>query len=437
MKIAVQTKNHEQGTILMVALFVTATMFIGIGSYLLLVQTQQRSVFRSQAWNGAMTMAEAGVEEALAQLNPGASDKTLMVDRTANGWGNPAGGFYGPVSRVVNSGNSYSVEYSDAAFPTIYSTGYVTIPNMSSALKRTVCVLTTNFPLFNVSMAARTNIDLNGNGLSANSFNSANTNLSYLGRYTNAPSKTSTNGDVAVLYGSLDLGNHNIYGDVYLGPTATLDKGTNQVSGTIYNDFNYDFPSVVPPDTSGWIVKYPVLDLLGLVVVPQIAPDGKTYTYVFNSSGDYIIPASVSTASVYVGTNAQVRLLLQNTVTDTVKVAGNGVDVGAKLTMYVATANFTIGGGTIDGGRAANLAYYGLPSNKTITFNGNATFTGTIYAPDASITLSGGGNNDYDIVGSVIARSIGINGHFQFHFDEDLLTSGPSRGYTAVHWSEI
>jgi choice-of-anchor A domain-containing protein len=132
-----------------------------------------------------------------------------------------------------------------------------------------------------------------------------------------------------------------------------------------------------------------------------------------------------------------VRLLIQNGGTETVIVAGNGVDVGAKLTMYVASSTFSIGAGKIDGGRAANLSYYGLPSNTSINFSGNGTFTGTIYAPNAAVTLSGSGGNDYDIVGSVIAKTVTINGHFQFHFDEDLLTSGPARGYTAVHWSEI
>jgi len=433
MKFSIQKQLSERGSVLMVTLFVTSTMLIGIGSYLLLVRAQYVSVARSQAWNASMTMAEAGVEEALAQLNPGALDKTIMVDRTANGWGSPVAGFYGPVSRTVTNGSSYSVVFSDTTFPSIYSTGYVTVPNISARLARAICVLTTNVPLYNVAFAARTNIDLNGNGPSANSFNSTLTNLSSNGRYTS--SKTSTNGDIAVLYGTVDLGNHDVYGDVFLGPTASLNSGTNQVFGTVHTDYSYDFPDVIPPvNMTIWPPAPPsLLAPLGL----NFAPDGISYTYVFLSSGDYTIPASVGTASVYVGTNAHVRLYLLNTVTDTVKVAGNGVDVGAKLTMYVGTANFTIGGGNIDGGRASFLAYYGLPSNSSISLNGNGTFTGTVYAPDAAMTLSGGGSNDYDFVGSCIAKSVSINGHFQFHFDEDLLTSGPSRGYTATHWSEI
>jgi hypothetical protein len=425
MKFVIQKQNRERGSVLAVTLVMTTVLLIGVASYLLLVRAQYVSVVRSQAWNAAMTMAESGAEEALAQLNPGTQVTLPVIDRSANGWGAPSGGFYGPVSRTLTNSGSYSVVFSDVTYPIIYSTGYVTLPNMSATLTRTIRVATTNVPLYNVAMGARTNVDLNGNGPSANSFNSARTNFSTNGRYD--PNKSSTNGDVAVLYGTVDLGNHDILGNLYLGPTATLNTGTNQVTGTVHTDYNYDYPDVVMPDTSSW---FPLL------VPPSGTVDGVTYTYCFTNSGDYIIDNM--SGSVYVGTNAHVRLLIKNGSTSSVLVAGNGAMVGAKLSMFIAAASFSIGGnGSIDGGRAANLAYYGLPSNKSISFSGNAAFTGTLYAPDADITLNGGGNDSYDFVGSCIGKSVTINGHFMFHFDEDLLTEGPSSGYTAIHWSEI
>jgi hypothetical protein len=199
------------------------------------------------------------------------------------------------------------------------------------------------------------------------------------------------------------------------------------VSGVVHADYNYDYPSVVPPDTSSWFT---------LAVPPSGTIDGVTYTYCFTNNGDYII--NNMSGSVYVGTNAHVRLMINSGGTSSVLVAGNGAPVDSKLTMFIAASSFTIGGGgSIDGGRAANLAYYGLTNNTSITFSGNAAFTGTIYAPDAAITLNGGGSDDYDFVGSCIGKSIRLNGHFMFHFDEDLLADGPSRGYTATRWHEI
>ena len=123
MKFVIQKQNGERGSALMVTLFVTTTLLIGIGSYLLLVSAQYVSVARSQAWNGAMTMAESGAEEALAQLNPGAAVAVPVIDRTANGWGAPSAGFYGPISRAVTNSGSYSVVFSDVKYPIIYSTG--------------------------------------------------------------------------------------------------------------------------------------------------------------------------------------------------------------------------------------------------------------------------------------------------------------------------
>ena len=109
MKIAPSTKTPEQAGILIVTLFVVSTILIALGSYLLLVRAQYVSVARSQAWNASLSMAEAGVEEALAQLNPGALATTNWVDRTANGWGAPTNNFYGPTSRTVTSNGYYSV----------------------------------------------------------------------------------------------------------------------------------------------------------------------------------------------------------------------------------------------------------------------------------------------------------------------------------------
>jgi hypothetical protein len=430
MNVQITNRNHERAGVLLSALFITAAIAIGIASYMLLVRAQYVSVARSQAWNAALEVAEGGVEEALAQLNPGATATTMSVNRSANGWGSASGGNYGPVSRALTGNGSYAVVFTDTTFPVIYSTGYVTLPDISATLTRVVRVATTNVPLFNVSMAARTNINMNGNGLTANSFDSSNTNKSTNGRFDS--SKTGTNGDVAVLYGTLDIGNHNIAGDVFLGPTASYNGNASQVSGNIYSDFSSDFPSVaLPPDVGTWMT------LAAPLLPTPVNVNGTLtlYNYVFNSSGNYIIPNMNGT--IYVNTNARVKLEILSGGTDGVLVNSSGTNAG-NLTIYVAAASFTIGGnGSVDGGKAANLAYYGLPSNTIITLNGNAGFTGTIYAPSAALTLNGGGSSDYDFVGSCIANSLTTNGHFMFHFDEALLKSPASRGYLAVSWREL
>src|SRR5262249_7939600 len=155
---------------------------------------------RSQGWNAALSLAEAGAEEALAHLNPGAPQP--FIDRAGDGWGGPSGGLYGPVARTSSAG-TYSVVCTDDKFPIIYSTGYVTIPALSATLSRTIRVTTTNAALHTAALAAKLNINFSGNGIMVNSFDSADPNLSSNGFYN--ASFTSTNGDVASIGGLVNV----------------------------------------------------------------------------------------------------------------------------------------------------------------------------------------------------------------------------------------
>src|SRR5579859_962085 len=217
MNCRLRTQVAKNGSVLLVTLFMVGLLGFFLFSYLYLVRTQRVLVARSQAWNATLPIAEAGVEEALAQLNPGAPHP--IVDRSANGWGSPVAGFYGPVSRTLTNGVSYSVVYSSDPAPTIYSTGYVSIPSISANLSRVVCVTTTNSALFMVGMATKLNIDLKGNNITTDSFDSTNPSLSTNGRYDS--SKVSTNGDIASVAGLVNVGSADVYGSLLLGPTAT------------------------------------------------------------------------------------------------------------------------------------------------------------------------------------------------------------------------
>ena len=45
---------------------------------------------------------------------------------------------------------------------------------------------------------------------------------------------------------------------------------------------------------------------------------------------------------------------------------------------------------------------------------------GTIYAPHADFTLGGGGKDTIDFVGSSVTKTVKMNGHYKFHYDENL-----------------
>ena len=88
-------------------------------------------------------------------------------------------------------------------------------------------------------------------------------------------------------------------------------------------------------------------------------------------------------------------------------------------------------------GDAMAFQYYGLPSNTSLSLNGNAAFTGVIYAPNADFTLGGGGNSTYDFVGASVTKSVRMNGHFHFHYDESIANRSKIGGYVVYSWNEI
>jgi hypothetical protein len=406
----------------MVTLFVSSLTGFFLFSYLQVVRQQQTMVKRSEAWNGALAAAEAGAEEALAQLNPGVP--LPIVDRTANGWGAPSGGLYGPMSRTLSPG-AYDVVFTTDTFPTIYATGYVSVAGIPATLARTIRVNTTNVPLFTAGLSAMNNINMSGNGIVSDSFNSSLPTLSNNGSYD--PTRASTNGDVASMAGVVNVANANIQGSVLLGPgAADTVKPNGTVTGGVINDFNFDFPDVILPQTS-WLPA----------MTTNLTIDGVSYQYVFTTStGDYSINGL--NGSVYVGTNSHIRLKVTgNASPSIIRVAGLGTDAGS-LQFFMDGPTFNLSGQSIvDGGVPNNLSYLGTTNNTSINCSGNATFIGTIYAPEASFKLGGGGSSTYDFIGAAIVNNATVNGHFQFHYDEALLTTGPIRGYAAASWQEL
>jgi hypothetical protein len=112
---------------------------------------------------------------------------------------------------------------------------------------------------------------------------------------------------------------------------------------------------------------------------------------------------------------------------------------GASLKLYVGgpSAKFAGNGIMNENADATKFSYFGLPSNTELAFSGNASLTGSIYAPNADFTLNGGGNDVYDFVGASVTRSVAMHGHFNFHYDEALGRKGGRTLYRVASWNEI
>jgi hypothetical protein len=170
---------------------------------------------------------------------------------------------------------------------------------------------------------------------------------------------------------------------------------------------------------------------------PAIAGSGSVgttnYTYVLDS-GDYQLSRFSGTVRV---TGDAVLY-----VTDAVSFSGQNfiyIDEGASLTLYVAAPSASIAGQGVLNQNYDPLSfqYYGMPSNTSLALSGNAGFTGIIYAPSADLTLGGGGEDVIDFVGSSVSKTVTMNGHYKFHYDESLAFRGPISGYIPVSWDEL
>src|SRR6266567_137513 len=116
-------------------------------------------------------------------------------------------------------------------------------------------------PLFEGAVVARTNIDFSGNSITIDSYDSGDPNHSTNGLYDVATRMA--RGDVASLYGIINVGNGHIYGHLYTGPNGSDILGLNGSVGNLNwvgpgiepgyyaNDFNACLPDVQPPYTNG------------------------------------------------------------------------------------------------------------------------------------------------------------------------------------------
>jgi hypothetical protein len=385
-----------------------------LATYLYFVQNSNLGVARSQQWNPALTIAEAGIEEGLANIN-----QTAITSQQGGG------GFNGVLTRDLNGG-TYAV--SDAAagvVQTLTSRGSVPSPILGQTITRIVQVRAQRQGLFSKGMIAMEDITMNGNDVETCSYNSYDPSQSQNGHWNGY---CGTNGDIASVNGVVDLGNHTIDGSLYLGANSTYTFNKNGgVTGTVYTDWNMTFPDA----------SLPAKDVNGNTIAWTPAP-GDATAHNFATNGYYIISDN---GSIIVKPGVQVTLDVRQTKYTPANLDIQGATTNAgTVVMYQESGSLTLSGSSSGGAinnRPENFVYFGLPNVTEITMSGSASFVGVIYAPQAEMTLGGGGNkDDVDFAGSIIVKTITINGHFHLRYDTSL--AGYYYGYyVAGSWQEL
>jgi hypothetical protein len=443
MKLSPRSPASAAGHVLWMVLIGTAFLGLTVFSYLRLTQVQNTLSARSQVWNNCIPVIEAGIEEALAQLNR-FGDSNL----TANGWTPAGGGFY--KQRAVGEGYyRVSVNYSNILFPTLVSSGHLPAPlTLARAntwllaqaftpdpavryISRTVRVTCRNEPLLGKALVAKNAIRLNGFNVLTDSYNSTNPLYSSAqGQYD--PTKARANGDVAIDSGDLvnvgSLGNAKIMGSVHVGPEANLNLGPNGSvgdaawvaggsTGLQTNHFSKDANFLLPEVGAPWQGG----------AVPPTGGDGykfRLYDGNYEMSGLKLLPAEkmavYGNAVLFVKGDVDLRGQFE-------------IIPPGRLTLYVSGASTLFGMALASPVRPADFVYYGLQSNTKVDVKcSGVPFNGVIYAPNADVTLT----SQSSVSGSIVGKTITFNGNTAFHYDESLAGLG-YRGYVITSWHEI
>ncbi len=140
--------------------------------------------------------------------------------------------------------------------------------------------------------------------------------------------------------------------------------------------------------------------------------------------------------SEYMQINGHVRIYVSGNTT----VSGSArfiIQPGATLEFYSGGSIMIAGNGVVNlTDRAINNRFYGLNSSTTWSIAGNGQWVGTVYAPNARVRLLGGGVNG-DMSGSIIGKSITLDGQVSFHYDESLNTNNRPTGYLVASWQSL
>jgi hypothetical protein len=291
--------------------------------------------------------------------------------------------------------------------------------------------------LFSKGIISLTNIDLNGSGVYPVAVDSYD---SRLGPYNQSTAGTS--GDVAVLTGSVNTGNHWIDGNMYLGQDVTLTIGPNGgITGTTNVNWKMQiFDASIPKtDDNG-------NTLPGIWPDAPSAKSGNTIVHTFTTSGYYSI-RDTGDLVVYPGVEVtlDVKVLNYDMKKSNVTIYGSETNNSGMIVMYQEAGSVTLGGSGSGGafnnppqiasGRPQNFTYFGLPPVTSVTMAGGSDFIGIIYAPEAAMTLNGGGSA-INLSGSFVVDGLTMNGHYLVHYDTSI--AGYYWGYyVPSSWQEI
>ena len=396
------------------AMLLAAVVGIGLVSCLKLSRTSLAMANRTFFEVDASHLAEAGLEEALysfTQVNAGVSNATAWTGWTLSG---------GNATRTL----TFNRDVSAVATVKIFVAGYdisLTTPYILS--QATVTPFDGSAPIkkvrrVNLQAKASPGAAIVGlNGVTANGATTVDSFVSSAngssGPWATYPATGArTNDCVIVPAGSIKLsGQSQISGDLKLGSSVT-SPGASFVSGTISTNYTGTWSLPALPAWSSLLSSHVCFGSLPSTLPASgdgAASDG-VYYYVllFGDISTTTITAGKKVVILGVGTSLQPGLV---------------VGSGAYCLIYMdGVINCASTGAITNNGWAGSLQIFSW-TTSTCNLGHKAQTMACVMAPFAPIVFTGGTTTG-SFAGSVIGKTVTVNGHMDFHYDEALGTLG-------------
>jgi hypothetical protein len=466
-------RQSTRGSALIVALIFAAIIAISLTSYIQLSLNSYKLAQRSFYANAAMNLVDTGLEQALWSLNNSSWTGAgfTLASGTTNKWQGtfPSATTSYPFTQGVTGQVKVWVDQSNANLPHAVASAIITLGD-GTTLTKEAEVYMQRRSYFNNGLVAKNNITFSGNNASVDSWNSNPTNTAGVSiPYTSAVANDGGKiGSTSVAVDSISVSNANIYGYAAIGSSSLsgISVGSNGLvgpygtpNGTIDTtrvtyDFTTSFPDATTPTTSGYALS--AISNGGITTLPRTgdapASDGKYY---------YNIPSISLTGNgnQLAIAGGDVVLNVTNTTGTSVTTAGNGsitIATGSSLALYTAGGVSIAGNGVSNGtydpdnpisasntpNQPASFQLYGTqpasqtPPYQSISISGNGILSGVVYAPNANISLNGGGSSG-QVLGAMVGNTVGVTGNSTFHYDESLANLDTSQLWGLSKWREL
>ncbi len=439
--------THRRGSILIVAMIFAAIIAVSLVSFIGLGNSNLRIANRALYQNAAFNLAESGMEQSMWSVN-----KMVASDPTAwNGWttsgSNAWRNFTGFTFDQNATGNVrvYVQNYLGVTAPILVARATIQ-PHNGPIIEKWVKVSLTKRSLFANGLVAKNSITFSGNNALVDSYDSR------VGSYSPAPSISNRNargsaGSMSVTTGAFSLGNATIHGYASIGTSnysglnvgphgAVGDFGATSVDYTrVTTDFSADFENISAPSTTA-VALGGISNTIALpraMDLPSPAADGKYYYSVSSIS-----LSGSKTLSISAGYD--VVITATSTVGDAVKTAGNAqieVNPGSTLAIYAAGDIAIAGNGVANSNQPEAFQFWSTATTgQTVSISGNGQLSAVVYAPNAAVSISGGGSSGA-VYGAVIGDTITLNGGAEFHYDEALAALDNENPYGIGSWEEL